>query len=95
LGISLRSFDSFKSRATAIHPHDFSHVGDEVHNFDATARNQLACPFFYALNDPEWRELTKKHRASSHFMHWAGKGLLELRRENEFANKFRWLQKRN
>lgn len=89
LGIEIRSFDSLKSRAEVVHPHDFSSVGDEVHHFDAAARNQLACPFLFALNDPEWRELTKKYHASTHFMYWAGKGLLQLRHENEFAGKFR------
>jgi len=89
LGIEIRSFDGLKSLAAAAHPHDFSSVGDEVHHFDAAARNQLACPFLFALSDPDWRELTKKRRASSHFMHWAGEGLLRLRRENEFAGRFR------
>lgn len=95
LGIEIRSFDSFKARAgVGIRFDDFSSVGDEVHNFDLTKRNQLACPFLFALNDPEWRELIKNHRASTHFMHWAGEGLLRLRRENEFAPKFRRLQRR-
>jgi len=90
LGIGIRSFDNLKSRASFdVRFHDFSSVGDEVHNFDATTRNKLACPFLFALSDPEWRELTKRRYASSHFMHWAGESLLKLRRENEFAEKFR------
>lgn len=95
LGIGIRSFDNLKSRANFdVRFHDYSSVGDEVHNFDAAMRNKLACPFLFALSDPEWRELTKKYRASTHFMHWAGEGLLRLRRENEFAGKFRSYRKR-
>lgn len=94
LGVELRSFDSLKSCASAAHPHDFSSVGDEVHNFDAAARNELACPFFFALNDPEWRELIKNDHAASHFMHWAGRELLRLRRRNEVAATFLRYQRR-
>jgi hypothetical protein len=94
LGIEIRSFDSLKNRATCgVRFEDFSSVGDEVHNFDLAARNQLACPFLFALTDPDWRELSKKHRPSSHFMYASGEGLLK-RRENEFADKFRRSQKR-
>lgn len=91
LGVSIRSFDSLKDRIlrqTGFR--DLSSVGDERALSDAD-RNRLASPFLGAMSDPEWRDLLRKRPLSKHFMHSAGKNLVQTLQESKDANAFRRL----
>ncbi|MBI5384397.1 MAG: DUF4263 domain-containing protein [Verrucomicrobia bacterium] len=90
LGISIRSFDSFADRLKESFVFDdLSDIHNEERLFSPEQRNRLACPFFAALSDGQWRELLGKKPASASFICEYGEKLLQLRRENRFARRFR------
>jgi hypothetical protein len=92
LGIRIRSFDALTTCIrNTLHFEDFSSIGDEQYHLDLEKRNQLACPFVYALSDPNWRRMVSGRVGLDHFMHAYAAKLLEFRIENELARRFRKL----
>lgn len=90
LGISIRSFDSFSDRLKQPSRfRDMSDIHDEAQVFSDEQRNRLACPFFPALSDGQWRELLGKRPAESSFICKFGAELLRLRKESPLAKRFR------